>query len=364
MSGASLRTEPAIRLALRHDYYAHADDGEPFRVVPARDTVASLRDHGILVRTSREDVVVLRDTARRMHLQRPDAHADWIAFLVYGADAAFASVSDVDMPVGRARDCLYFTNLASGTLAVSGVALQAALLTERLPILARPMLVPVAPGQRVDVLSHGGDTMMALTAPGMSGERSPIRYDAAAGRAQIDLLGLPAGRYVVRVDAAPVTAGLVLNADAVPAAFLELVLPRTGDCADYTVAFKARSTYWKYTVVPRPGSGALDSLAIAPAANGSAPRDVPPAFLGPFEETLGNGASVHQFLSAAPIALASRSGVRLRLTGRRKERMTRESVLVEYLPVPAKHQLALLTDRDLERLGTEERLCSEVFVYV
>ena len=217
------------------------------------------------------------------------------------------------------------------------------------------------------MLSQAGDTMLDLDVPanGAGADGDDVRYDAAAQRALLDLRGLPAGRHVVRVDGVPVATGLRLAADLLPAAFLELRLPANGECADYALAFEARSTFWKYTVVPRPGSGPLDSLAIGPAVNGGGPRDATaPAFLGPFDETLGNGARVQQFLSAAPVALASRSSVRLRLTGRRKERMTRESVLVEYLPVPSKHQLALLNDRDIERLGTAERLCSEVFVYV
>lgn len=357
--------EPALRVALRHGYYGHADDGDPFRVLVARGTAADLRAHGILVRTSRDEIVVVRDSARRVHRQQPGARPDWIALMVYGADDAFAAVSDVDMPAGGARDCLYVTNAGDGAAAPGVPA--SALRSERLAFLPATMTQALGPGQRLDVLSLAGDTMLDLDVPanGAAAAGYDVRYDAAARRAVLDLRGLPAGRYVVRVDGAPVATGLRLAADLVPAAFLELLLPPNGECGDYALAFQARSTFWKYTVVPRPGSGPLDSLAIGPAANGGAPRDqAAPAFLGPFDETLGNGASVQQFLSAAPIPLASRSAVRLRLTGRRKERMTRESVLVEYLPVPAKHQLALLTDRDLERLGTAERLCSEVFVYV
>jgi hypothetical protein len=61
--------------------------------------------------------------------------------------------------------------------------------------------------------------------------------------------------------------------------------------------------------------------------------------------------------------------VRLRLSGRRKDRMTRDGVLVDCLPVPARDQLAMLTERDVDRLGGGEDLrkepfCSEMFVYV
>jgi hypothetical protein len=130
--------------------------------------------------------------------------------------------------------------------------------------------------------------------------------------------------------------------------------------------FRARRTYWKYHVVARSGGGPLDGLAIAAAA-GAAPGTTAPAFLGPFAERLANGVDAQHFLSAQPIPLVSRSPVRLRLSGRRQQRMTRDSVLVDCLPVPGKHQLGLLTDRDLERLelpGLADRLCSEMFVYV
>ena len=135
---------------------------------------------------------------------------------------------------------------------------------------------------------------------------------------------------------------------------------------EYEVVFGARRTFWKYNIVSRPGSGPLDSLSIAAAPNGNSDPNAlaGPLFLGPFDERLPNGVDAQQFLSARPIPLASRSGVRLRLSGRRKERMTREAVLVECLPVPADDQLALLTDKDVARLGAADGLCSEIFVYV
>jgi hypothetical protein len=121
----------------------------------------------------------------------------------------------------------------------------------------------------------------------------------------------------------------------------------------YDVLFAARRTFWRYHIVPRAGSGLLDNLTIDPVA-----------FLGPFPETLANGEQASRFLSKAPLPLARRSGVRWSLQGRRRDRMTRDAMLLERLPVPAVDQLGLLTAGEREALGTSERVCSEIFVYV
>jgi hypothetical protein len=121
----------------------------------------------------------------------------------------------------------------------------------------------------------------------------------------------------------------------------------------YEVVFAARRTFWRYHIVSQAGSGALDNLSIDPAM-----------FLGPFHETLVTGEQAHRFLSKVPIGLASHSSVRWSLHGRRRERMTRDTMLVERLPVPAVDQLGLLTAGEREALGVAEGVCSEMYVYV
>jgi hypothetical protein len=121
----------------------------------------------------------------------------------------------------------------------------------------------------------------------------------------------------------------------------------------YEVVFAARRTFWRYHILPQAGSGPLDNLAIDSAA-----------FVGPFPETLANGEQGHRFLSKTPIALASQSGARWSLHGRRRDRMTRDATLVERLPAPAVDQLGLLTDDECEVLGVKAGVCSEMFVYV
>jgi hypothetical protein len=250
-----------------------------------------------------------------------------------------------------------------------------ALQGELLPVLPSSVEAALAPGETLVLAHFGGVPIDQLQAPasGPSTDTrdSIIRYDPETGRALVDLSSLPAGRYVLRIGDRTMHDGLLLDGPRAPVALIELHArrppgPSGPDAAlRYGIAFEARRTHWKYTIVPRTGSGPLDGLAIGPATNGVSPAaGSVPAFQGPFEVTLPNGVRAHQFLSAAPIALSSRSPLRLRLTGRRKERMTREGVLVEMLPVPGAHQLALLTGGDAERLGTGERFCSEVFVYV
>ncbi|MGE3178658.1 MAG: hypothetical protein AB7O32_14415 [Vicinamibacterales bacterium] len=360
---------PILTVRLRHDFYGAG--GERWcEVTPAAESLAALADHGLLLRRDGDEVIVLAESSR----MKPWASLDggrWLALRLDAIDPHFTAVSEGDLGTGRPVACRYFSGPEAGD-APSGAA-PAALLTARvLPCLPASVDVDRMPGDPLDIVDRAGRVVRHLpaapeiAADAPAGGKATRRIQQTApARVRVDVADLPPGYYAFRVAGRTVVEGLVLQGPRVPAAFLDLHLPADGLPVQVDVAFKARRIHWRYSVVPRTGSGALDGLSIAPALNGAALRgEATPAFIGPFDVTLPNGAAAQQFVSAEPIALARRSRIRLRLNGRRKERMTRDSVLVDALPVPAHDHLARLTDEERERLGTTEPFCSEMFVYV
>ena len=374
-----------VRFSIRHEYYG-ADNSVPFvTVVPTSATQESLHRLGFLFRSEPNGCVILGNTARR---PKDSTGVDvWLTFLVNVIDKHFGVVSDIHMNVHGRTHCAYVTNHADPEEARPAAAVRAVLAFQALRILPRSLVEPIQPGETFAIHDRAG-RVLSLEWPANAvapiASDGVLHCDPVARRLNVDLSTLPERRYSFRSNGRIVREGLRLAGARVPAAFVELHLPEAAgnsenagasDAAmptgvEYEVMFGARRTIWKYSIVPRSGSGPLDNLIIDTAVNGSTSSDVATTrFLGPFEEALPNGARVYQFLSNAPIALRRRSPVRLRLSGRRKDRMTRDGVLVECLPVPGRDQLAMLTERDVDRLGGGEDLrnepfCSEMFVYV
>ena len=368
--------DPIVRLTVRHEYEGLDSPASGIGLTPSPRTRQDLDDRGWLFRTEPEGGVVLGEQFRDR--VRPAADDDaWLTFRIDGSAEYFALVSDVDLDAGTG--CLYLSPAPVPADAEAIPASAAVRCPQRVPLLPAVFDASIERGQTLDI-RHQTQRVMSVewpaTSPAPMASDASIEIDTRSGRARFDLSALPDGRYRIERDGRPLREGLRLTGPRLPAALAEVPMPdarataaapstAAGACAHYDLTFAARRTIWKYSIVPRSGSGPLENLSIELATNGATgPGASALRFIGPFEDALPNGVRAYQFLSAGPIALRRRSPVRLRLTGRRKERMTRDAVLVEYLPVPAGHQLALLTDRDVERLGVDAPFCSEMFVYV
>jgi hypothetical protein len=302
-----------FQVAIRHEYCRRPQVNGPFsfHAAPTRATEARMQALGMVFRNERDGFSVLYDAAQPWQARQPaETEAARLSFEVFTANPRFVSLTNLDLRTSPRATPLYFTNR-----------------------------VPDAPARASRHDTRGGADGVAVR---LRGEVSP----STAPPARL----VQISRDFRRI---PIAAVDIFVGGASPGACPMPRDGRPGPPVQYEVWFEARRTYWRYHVVPLPGSGPLENLVIDPAT-----------FLGPIAETLVNGARAYRFISKVPIALANDSTVRWSLQGRRRERMTRDGVLVDRLPVPAADQLALLTGDERESLGVAEGVCSEMFVYV
>jgi hypothetical protein len=298
-----------FRVSVRHAYYG-VRTAAWCDTVPARPTTARMQALGMVFLADRDGFSVAYDTAQRWNARsRFVQQGEPLSFELFSTSGLFASITDMDLDTSPYSTPFRFVNRlraneVSAPLANGGPAVS--LRAESHPAAATPgrLAQPSAEFRRIPVA-----IIDIFLGDGESGIGCPMPPDTGRG---------------------------------------------PGSPVSYDVLFAARRTFWRYHIVPQAGSGSLDNLTIDSSM-----------FLGPFEETLANGERAYRFLSKAPIALASQSDARWGLHGRRRDRMTRDAVLVERLPAPAADQLALLTDDERESLGVaDDGVCSEMFVYV
>jgi hypothetical protein len=125
-------------------------------------------------------------------------------------------------------------------------------------------------------------------------------------------------------------------------------------CRRFVVEFAARQTRWVYYIVPRllPSAASRD-LKIESEGKG-------PAFDGPFDVTLPNGARAYQFIARDTLPLQERSSAHLQLTGRGGE------VLIRRLPVASAEQVLGQTLRPPSGLSgfPKGTVFSDIFVHI
>lgn len=119
----------------------------------------------------------------------------------------------------------------------------------------------------------------------------------------------------------------------------------------YLLRFQARSTYWRYFIVPQPQREELEGLEIAPTGGGIA------TFSGPERVPIANGTVAYRFISNEPLLLQSRSDYHFRLKGWARRAPNRDGVLVARLPVAS-------SDQVIPSRCDPDRIYSDIYVYV
>ncbi len=303
-----------FQVAFRHEYYgSRRTEGDLFHPFPTRRTRARMQALGMAFRPQRDGFWVLYDTAQRWNARDLVDEREPLSFELVPTSSHFVSVTAMSLDTSPRATPFHFSNRVVADPQLPGKSGRDRAGEPPAPVRLRPDMgpPPAAGGSLIRVAADFGPIPIAVL---------DIFLDGAGA-------GSPCP--MPRADGPPVS------------------------CVSYEVVFEARRTFWRYHVVPQSGSGPLDSLSIDPST-----------FLGPFDEFLIDGTQSYRFLSKVPIALASRSTARWSLRGRRKERMTRDAVLVERLPVPGPDQIVLLTGDEIGQLGVAAGVCSEMFVYV
>ena len=136
---------------------------------------------------------------------------------------------------------------------------------------------------------------------------------------------------------------------------LELANPSESiQTVHYALRFKARSTYWRYYIVPEPQREELEDLVIETVGE---QLQVP--FTGPTPARLANGARAYRFVSDERLLLRQRSSYRFRLNGWMRRSLPTGDPLIARMAVAASTQILP------EGAGVDgEPIYSDIYVYV
>jgi hypothetical protein len=391
------RAARLMQVDIRHAYYADAlSEGQcpDFGVCPTPPTAELMRSLGLMFLAEPAGFSVLYDVTRadglcwylRQHGTPPDGGPTgqyWtrLSFALSPTNPAFINFTDVPIGINPTAQNFYFSNqmahrwgaeiLLNEGERVDGAAL--------LPVAGPEVRVETPPGVKaVTAFDIAGDPVMTVPrcVPVPGSPPSEVCRDFVF----LDFKTLPEDKYTIECLAEsgspPISAQPMLYtlAAPIPLCFIDLLFSKpTADSAGiypvdlfpvdgvptvtpvrYALRFAARSTFWRYYIVPQPQREQLEDLAIETL--GDAP---PVVFTGPQKVRLVTGAPAYRFVSEARLLLQQQSPYRLRLKGWPKRAHGAEDVLMRRLPVAASRQVLPEGGRD-----APDQNYSDIYVYV
>lgn len=386
-----------MQVDIRHDYYADAtSEGAcpDFEVCPTPASAERMRSLGLNFIAEPAGFSVLYDVTRaeglcwylRQHGVPPDGGEDgqyWtrLSFVLSLKNPSFINFTEIPINTNPTERNFYFTNqsahrsggevLLSEGERVDGGAL--------LPVEGSEVRVETPAGvKEVVALDIAG--FPALVVPRCVTEPGPPPTQVCRDFVFLDFSTLDHDKYVIEYRTEPGRESplprpmLYTTAQPVPLCFIDLLFSKpTSDAAGiypvnlfpadgepsikpvrYVLRFQARSTFWRYYIVPQPQREELEDLAIESL------RDTPPAvFSGPTEVRLVTGAPAYRFVSDERLQLQQQSNYRFRLKGHSRRARGIDDVLIRRLPVAASKQV-------LPEGGSNEpdQNYSDIYVYV
>jgi hypothetical protein len=138
---------------------------------------------------------------------------------------------------------------------------------------------------------------------------------------------------------------------------IDLFAPEPADSIEpvrYALRFKARSTYWRYYIVPEPQREALEGLAIETMG-----ERLPVPFSGPVQVRIANGERAYRFVSDVRLLLQQRSSYRFQLNGWVQRGLPTGDPLIASMPVAGNKQVLPEGGKDNPELNY-----SDIYVYV
>lgn len=395
--------ETLMQVSFRHPYYNRSDDACPdLAVRPTAATQQLMSSLGLLFRDDGTSFSVLynrtRSDALVSWLQRQGRSEQFwsrLSFVLSSRSSYFINVTAVPIDLDPLRQNFYLTNQAAHDDPEIGILLNPGRIVDA------DLLVPTTGSQYQARVSSEvrGIAVRAISGEVVLCEPRCIPEDQSAPLAQclawladlpamkpdrcrdtiyLNFGTLPEDKYtidyisnsgdVTRTDIRLYTADSTAPLGLIDMLFSEPspgaggiypVSDLTGDDVtisgiDYVVNFDARSTFWRYYVVPPGADAAYDDLAIECLA-----PDPALGFAGPFPVIIANGAPAFLFVSEQPLLLQQQSIYRFRLKGRRRHRRLDGDTLVERLPVAAAQQVL----PEIDEAGAT-RNYSDIYVYV
>jgi hypothetical protein len=391
------RAARLMQVDIRHAYYADAlSEGQcpDFSVCPTPPTADLMRSLGLMFLAEPAGFSVLYDLARaeglcwylRQHGTPPDggpAAQYWtrLSFALSLTNPAFINFTDVPIGTNPIGQNFYFSNQVAHREGAEVVLNEGERVTGAalLPVEGPEVRVETPLGVKgVAAFNIAGELVLAAPrcVPVPGSPPSEVCRDFVF----LDFKTLPEDKYVIKVETDPGVTPvpprpmLYTMAEPIPLCFIDLLFSKPTAASDgiypvdlfaaegaakitpvrYVLRFAARSTFWRYYIVPQPQREQLDGLAIESLG------DAPEAFFsGPDKVRLVTGAPAYRFVSDEPLLLQQQSSYRLRLRGWPRRAPGADDVLVRRLPVAAAKQVL----PEGGRAGPEENY-SDIYVYV
>lgn len=394
-----------MQVEIQHGYYVNAESGgacPDFNAQPTPPTQKTMRSLGLIFFPEAAGFSILYDTNKAEglygYLRRQgmtpqgSARAEYwtrLSFTLSLNNLNFVNFTDIPIDTNPNKKNFYFTNQDAHGEGADVILNKG----ERIDGAA---LLPIE-GSEVRVLTpQEVDRVIALDIAGQ-----PVSFEVAGVRLPyiprcVPVAGSPPtevcrtsvyldfstedeDKYVIcatNVDGAPLWQWPIVytTAEPNPLCFIDLLFSQPTAMADgvypvqhlypddktkiatvrYVLRFDARSTYWRYYIVPQPPEKTLDDLVIETMG------DVPPvSFTGPINVRLINGAPAYCFRSDKPLLLQQQSTHRFRLKGLVRFQSAVDDVLVARMPVAGATQV-------LPEGGADDpnKIYSDIYVYV
>jgi hypothetical protein len=367
-----------MQVSIEHGYYGNTESYGPcpdFNAIPTPPTQVLMRSIGLLCLIEPTGFSVLYDVNRTQGLLgylrgHGQTKQFWtrLSFVLSLNNLNFINFTDIPINTNPTRSNFYFTNQDAHREGDNVV------LNKDERVSATALMRVDGPDVRV-VTPEGVDRVVALNIGGQ-----PVYFDVGGRNVPYVPRCLPSSsklseepvcrdivyldfstddedKYIVQtLDAA----GNILRqwpflytvSEPIPLCFIDLLFTQpTFDAngiypvkdlypaddsivpVQYVLKFAARSTIWRYFIVPQPNDKELEDLAIE-MGDGS-----PGPFSGPKKTKLINGANAYLIISDEPLQLRQQSPYRFRLKGAVRHMASADGVLVARMPVAAATQV-------------------------
>ena len=394
LDGKRPRYARLMQVDIRHEYYGEGDIYGPcpdFTAFPTPPTQAFMKSLGLLFMAEPTGFSVVYDVrnteglcrylrAHGVPLEAGAADQYWtrLSFVLSLDNPYFLNFTDMPVSTNPSEENYYFTNQqahrSDGEVILNeGERVDGAAL---LPVEGPEVKVATPEDvERVVVRDIAG--VPVLVEPRCVPVSASPPAEVCRSTVFLNFRTLVEDKYVIDTVAETITLSrpmLYTVAEPNPLCFIDLLFSRPTETADgvypvdldpadpsgsiqpvhYVLRFKARSTYWRYYIVPEPQREELEDLVIETVGER---LQVP--FSGPTPVLLANGARAYRFVSEERLLLQQHSTYRFRLNGWVKRSLPTGDPLIARMPVAASTQILPEGDD-----ADGEPIYSDIYVYV
>ncbi|QHT66030.1 hypothetical protein GXP67_04750 [Rhodocytophaga rosea] len=343
-------------LKVTHTYYAQQTSPD-FKIKPTAASLKLAEKMGVILKADESGIIVIGDVSRPETLLYYLEQMEGLKFTFWLHCSQPYFISITRLPTENLHTLLYFSNSTAHKKGTEESLLhQASFVSaaDRYPVKSGEYEIPAQSKEtNLELQDDRGRTLKT----GIALANLPFRFD---------LNGLPEGKYKVivgkkeletfvhtgiRPDLKAIGLVEIFLTGALKDELIQIIKERdTPGTRAYKIAFQARSTYWKYLIVPKYSNG-LQHASIAT-------NDKNIAFKGPEKITLANGDSAFMFQSEEVLPLSESAPYLFQLKKNKNADENNGRIIINRLPHPS---LGLVKPQSR---SDDSKVFSEILVYI